>query len=78
MAANPITWTEIDAYNRATHALLTAWDARLIHRIDDAVLKVAAGSKGGGEVSAKHGAAVSALFRGFSRKPKGAADDRNG
>ncbi len=38
MAANPISFTEIEAFNRITLAGLTPWDIALIRRIDDAIL----------------------------------------
>ena len=35
MAVGPITWAEINAYDAATLAGLSAWDKRLIRRADD-------------------------------------------
>jgi hypothetical protein len=35
---NPITFAEIDAYQRLTGEQITAWAARLIRAVDNAVL----------------------------------------
>ena len=43
MATGPITFLEIDAYDRRMHTGLSAWDAKLIRRLDTAVQTVAAG-----------------------------------
>ncbi len=43
LSANPITYTEIDAYSRSTHADLRAADVRLIRQMDDRVAAVRAG-----------------------------------
>jgi hypothetical protein len=45
MAVGPITWSEINAYDAATLAGLSAWDKRLIRRIDDASEAVRLGVK---------------------------------
>jgi len=35
-AVGPITFAEIDAYQRLTHAGLSPWDVKLIRRLDNA------------------------------------------
>uniref|UniRef100_A0A6M3Y3R6 Uncharacterized protein n=2 Tax=viral metagenome TaxID=1070528 RepID=A0A6M3Y3R6_9ZZZZ len=45
MAVGPITWAEINAYEAATCATLSAWDKRLIRRCDDAYEAVRLGVK---------------------------------
>lgn len=40
MAANPIQWAEIEAYRRITLTPLSAWDIRLIRRLDRVVLPI--------------------------------------
>lgn len=45
MAVGPITWAEINAYDAATLAGLSAWDKRLIRRADDAYEAVRLGVK---------------------------------
>lgn len=38
MAANPMTWVEIETFARLNLIPLTAWEARFYRRIDEAVL----------------------------------------
>lgn len=45
MAANPLTWQELDAFCRRSRIDLTAWEADLIFRLDDVVLGVFAKSR---------------------------------
>lgn len=45
MAVGPITWAEINAYDAATLAGLSAWDKRLIRQIDDASEAIRLGVK---------------------------------
>lgn len=40
MSANPITFAEIEAFDRLTYAGLGPWEVDLICRLDDAVLTV--------------------------------------
>lgn len=77
MAANPIQWAEIEAYRRVTLQPLSAWDARLIRRLDQAVLPIlnntGAPPQPRGEVPITDTAGVFALFRGAAArhaKPK--------
>ena len=43
MAANPISFTEIDAYCRLTSTVMTPWDIGLIRQLDAIALAPAAG-----------------------------------
>lgn len=43
MTANPITYSEIESFNRLTFAGLGPWEVDLICRIDNAVLAALAG-----------------------------------
>lgn len=43
-AVGPISYREIDAYQRQSHAQLSAWDVALIRRMDIAVRAVISGS----------------------------------
>ena len=45
MAVGPITWGEINAYDTGTLSMLTAWEKRLIRRLDDASEAVRLGVK---------------------------------
>lgn len=42
MAANPISYTELEAYERKALVTLSAWETDLIMRLDDTVLDVQA------------------------------------
>lgn len=44
-AIAPITYAEIEAFNRATCAALSPWDVLLIRHVDDAVRAIALGAK---------------------------------
>lgn len=45
MTVGPITWTEINAYDEGSHALLSAWEKRLIRRADEAYEAIRMGTK---------------------------------
>jgi hypothetical protein len=45
MAAGPLTYLELEAYERKALVRLSAWETALIMRIDDAVLTVWAGNR---------------------------------
>jgi hypothetical protein len=45
MAVGPIQWREIEAYDAATFACLSAFDKRLIRRCDDAAEVIRLGIK---------------------------------
>lgn len=70
---SPITWAEIEAFNAAALAGLTAWEKRLIRRIDDAVRAVALGEiNPNSQISARNGKGVAGMLRGLAaRKKKG-------
>jgi len=69
MAPNPISYTEIEAFNRLTHANLSAWDIALIRRLDLAVMAVLNPPKGPKTVPARDGKRVLDLIR-EKAKPK--------
>lgn len=46
--ANPITYTEIEAFNRLTMASIGPWEVDLICRLDDAVLRAVSAANSGG------------------------------
>jgi hypothetical protein len=77
MVIGPITYCEIAAYQSQTQALLTAWDVKLIRRLDIAVRAILSGASQNKAVPASNGKAVRALFRGVaSRKnQKGSPDE---
>lgn len=78
MAANPISYLEVDAYARLNQVDLTAWEVGLIRRLDDAVLKAAteraakpSKPSADGQIPVDNPAGIKALFRGFmARKAK--------
>jgi hypothetical protein len=42
MVPNPISWTEIEAYQRVLGEPLTAWEARTVRSVDNAYMKAVA------------------------------------
>lgn len=72
MAANPISYAEIDAYCRLVWGELTAWEVKTILSIDRATRGLAmAKSKtpeARTEVDVSDGAGVGALLRGMGAK----------
>lgn len=70
----PISYLEIEAFNRVTCAALTPWDVRVIRRIDDHARAVALGDANPtSQISAKDGRGVAGMLRGIAqRKKKGA------
>lgn len=82
MTIGPITYREIAAYQGLTFASLTAWEVRLIRRIDTAVRALLNRPKNAG-VDAKDGKSVKAILRGLAAekahlKPKGGDHERSG
>lgn len=69
LSLGPITFAEIDAFRRLTQADLSAWDVRLIRRLDTAVRTVMSPKKGG-EIPASNGAGVAAMLRGRAEPKK--------
>jgi hypothetical protein len=45
-AANPISWTEIEAYQRVVGEPLLAWEARAVRSVDNAYMKAVGGNGG--------------------------------
>lgn len=70
MAANPITFLEIDAYRRTTLTPLSAWDVRLINRLDRAVLPILNPAPASNVVSARDGKGVLSMIRGQAARHK--------
>jgi hypothetical protein len=78
MAANPITYDEIGAYDRETFAGLSVWAKKLIRRIDDAVLRVVAEERekeapaksevGGNQIPVTNTKGIRAMLRGLAAK----------
>jgi hypothetical protein len=77
MAANPITFLEIEAYCRLHWTVLHPWEVETIKAVDQAVLAIASKrrtSKGKAEpevtneVDASDGGGVKAMFRGMGAK----------
>lgn len=84
MAANPLTFLEMEAFERKTLVSLSAWEADLIMRLDNAVLDAIAGNSANApartsdgepapplEVTPDDTQGARALFRGLAaRKAK--------
>ena len=47
--ANPISFSEIEAFNRLTFARLGPWEVDVICRLDDVVLRIAMAQANGGK-----------------------------
>lgn len=73
---SPISFSEIEAFNRSTCAALTPWDIRLIRRVDDHVRAVALGEANPtSQINARDGKGIAGMLRGLAqRKKKGGAD----
>lgn len=72
MIANPITFSDILAYRALTHEPLTAWDVRLIKRLDEVAMKHLNPAPQTSTVSARDGKAVLRMLRGAAKKGSGA------
>lgn len=78
MAANPLTYLELEAYERKTLVHLPAWEADLIMRLDDAVRLAADPGKPASspsaqeptEIPASDVKSVKGFFRGLGAKIK--------
>lgn len=70
MAANPLTFAEIEAYSRTTLAGLSAWSVRLIRRLDQAVLPILNPAPESSTVSARDGKGVLSMIRGQTARFK--------
>lgn len=72
---SPITWSEIEAFNGAALAGLTAWEKHLIRRVDDAVRAVALGEcNPSSQISARNGKGVVGMLRGLAARKKQKGD----
>lgn len=71
----PISYLEIEAFNRITAAELSPWDVRVIRRLDDHARAVSLGDTNPtSQISAKDGRGVAGMLRGIAqRKKKGAS-----
>lgn len=76
MSANPISWSEIEAFSQGLGLTIKPWERRLLRQLDIAVLAVSQNikkSKDTGqpqakmEVEAADGAGVLSLLRGFGK-----------
>lgn len=76
MSVGPICYREIAAYQALTHASLSAWEVRLIRRLDTAVRLISA--KGGQDkaVPISDGKGILAMFRARHGQPKSTPTDR--
>lgn len=77
MAANPITWTEINAFSSGCLAGMSVWEKRLIRRIDDAILAIWAAAASGApanQISVKDPKSIKALLRRFAADREYPAD----
>lgn len=68
MAANPITFSEIEAFKRQTMTPLGVWSVRLIRRLDQAVLPILNPAPPSSTVSARDGKGVLSMLRGQAAK----------
>ena len=64
MAANPISFSEIEAFKRQTLTPLSVWEVRLLRRIDQAVLPILNPAPESNTVPARDGKAVLSMIRG--------------
>lgn len=72
---SPITWSEIEAFNGAALAGLTAWEKRLIRRVDDAVRAVALGELSpSSQINARNGKGIAGMLRGLAARKKQKGD----
>ncbi|MGA0604856.1 phage tail assembly chaperone [Phenylobacterium sp. VNQ135] len=77
MGANPISYSEIEAYERKALVTFTAWESDLLMRVDDAVLDALAGearksppSDKSEPVPVSDTNSVKAIFRGLATQKR--------
>lgn len=76
MSANPLTYAELEAFERKALVRFTAWEADLLMRVDDAVLAAWAGERPapkpaqGEPVEVSDPQNVKALFRGLATRKR--------
>lgn len=84
MAANPITFADIEAFQRLTLTGLSAWEVDVICQLDDAVLSAWAGEvkkakptaePAKAEVPVSDTKSMKALFRGLATRKRKPAQD---
>jgi hypothetical protein len=68
MAANPITFSEIEAFKRQTLTPLSAWEVRLLRRLDQAVLPILNPAPASNTVNVRDGKGVLSMIRGQAAK----------
>ena len=84
MVANPLTYTELEAFERKALYSFTAWEAEMLMRLDDAVLAVWAGQMPkpkpkvmpNGEIPVSNVKGVRALFQGLMARKRAELDKR--
>jgi len=72
-AIAPISYAEIEAFNRSACAALSAWDVLLIRRVDDAIRAVALGVKSKPASIADTKAALRAVIAARAKREGNAA-----
>jgi hypothetical protein len=86
MAANPITFADIEAFQRLTLTDLSAWEVDVICQLDDAVMSAWAGEVKKAKPKADAPAAIpvgdtksmKAMFRGLAARKRLAAEQKQG
>ena len=68
MAMGPISFREIEAYQSQTHAHLTAWEVKLIRRLDAAVRVAMTTTAQPQGISLKDTDGLKALFKGMAAR----------
>ncbi|MET4683743.1 phage tail assembly chaperone [Brevundimonas faecalis] len=72
----PISYVEIEAFNRSTAAALAPWDVRLIRRIDDHVRAIVLGEANpSSQISVSDGKGVAGMLRGMAALKKKRGDE---
>lgn len=83
MAPNPITYLELEAFERKALVRFTAWETDLLMRVDDAVLAAIAGEKPitastkSEPVPASDPKGVKALLRGIATQKRVQAEAKS-
>ena len=77
MVANPLTYTELEAFERKALVRFSAWETDLLMRVDDAVMASWAeqapkpkpkGVEKNGEIPMSNTTGIRALFQGFKAR----------
>lgn len=72
---SPIQWQEIEAWRRITLSAFGAWEVRLLHRLDQAVLPILNPAPTTNVVSARDGRGVLSMIRGQAARHKNPGGD---